>query len=238
MFWTCKAKIFRNPRQCNTLDSGQIIIFPPPRFPWNSRACPFQNATFWGGFRSCEVATIWPSQDGTLASKQGRPPETVRLMLPWLKDTPGKTDPGRKLPYFLVWGPSQLLMICAINHQTLGFLLIRNMTQQHNTTKRHKERSKQTKPTKQTKQNHKPNKANRQTHKPCSGKRPANLKTIPNWSKSEKSHEPNFALFFQRSVARRYTGIPISTTYCHWVHSLHFASSQRHSSSTKLDTLV
>ena len=35
--------------------SGQIIIFHPPGFPWNSRGFPLQTATFWGP-RSCEVA--------------------------------------------------------------------------------------------------------------------------------------------------------------------------------------
>ena len=39
--------------------SGQIIIIHQPPLPRNSRGFPFQNATFLG-FRSCEVAIIWP----------------------------------------------------------------------------------------------------------------------------------------------------------------------------------
>ena len=34
------------------------LISPIKKFPWNSRGCPFLNATFWGP-RSCEVAIIW-----------------------------------------------------------------------------------------------------------------------------------------------------------------------------------
>ena len=41
-------------------DSGQLIIFHQPRFPWNSRGFPFLNATFFG-VRSCEVVIIWPN---------------------------------------------------------------------------------------------------------------------------------------------------------------------------------
>ena len=34
--------------------SGQIIVFHQPRFPWNSRGCPFLNASFWGPRDPCE----------------------------------------------------------------------------------------------------------------------------------------------------------------------------------------
>ena len=146
MFWTCKAKIFRNPRQCNTLDSGQIIIFPPPRFPWNSRACPFQNATFWGGFRY-NLTRL----DGTLASKQGRPPETVRLMLPWLKDTPGKTDPGRKLPVF--FGVRSFAVADDLCDQSSDFRIF--VDKKYDTTTQHNKKTQRKKQTNKTNQTNK-----------------------------------------------------------------------------------
>ena len=44
---------------CQLHVSGQIIIFHQPRFPWNFRGFTFQNATFLGANRSCEVIIIW-----------------------------------------------------------------------------------------------------------------------------------------------------------------------------------
>ena len=41
--------------------SGQIIIFHQPRFPWNSRGFPFQNATFLGEIGRVNDL-LWSSQ--------------------------------------------------------------------------------------------------------------------------------------------------------------------------------
>ena len=58
---TCLGEVHSKQYQTkfHCISSGQIIICHQPKFRWNSRWFPFQNATFWGP-RSCEVAIIWP----------------------------------------------------------------------------------------------------------------------------------------------------------------------------------
>ena len=57
--WRISYKTWRQNgkmvKQTQKRDTNQLrSIFHQPRFPWNSRGCPF------GGNRSCEVAIIWP----------------------------------------------------------------------------------------------------------------------------------------------------------------------------------
>ena len=60
------------------INSGQIIIFHQPRFPWN-KGISLAKPPF--GVRSCEVAIIWPDQSSFFTTHWLTLPKTNRKVL-------------------------------------------------------------------------------------------------------------------------------------------------------------